>query len=235
MRLSDRLENILELVPKGKVCADIGCDHGFTSIELISRGISPEVYASDLRPGPLERARENIRKAGLEDRIKIFLSDGFESYEAGSVQTAVIAGMGGMLMKDILTKGMDCIEKMDEFVVQPQSNIPEFRVFLRLSGFEIIRNNVILDSGKYYFPMKIRYTGKECTDRSEEITAADRYGFDLITQDRGLSDYLDFEYSSYEKILAGLISEKGMHDERTEEMKSLMELNREIRSQLAKD
>ncbi|MBO4883319.1 MAG: tRNA (adenine(22)-N(1))-methyltransferase TrmK, partial [Lachnospiraceae bacterium] len=69
MRLSDRLENILELVPGGLACADIGCDHGFMAIELVSRGISPKVIASDLRTGPLERARENIEKAGLSDKI----------------------------------------------------------------------------------------------------------------------------------------------------------------------
>ena len=60
MILSDRLESIIELVPEGLVCADIGCDHGLISIELVSRNIAPFVYGMDLREGPLERARENI-------------------------------------------------------------------------------------------------------------------------------------------------------------------------------
>ncbi|MBR4832461.1 MAG: SAM-dependent methyltransferase [Butyrivibrio sp.] len=233
MRLSDRLENILELVPGGLACADIGCDHGFMAIELVSRGIAPKVIASDLRTGPLERARENVEKAGLSDKISLIISDGFSAIEPGSVKTAVIAGMGGMLIRDILTSGMDCIKQMDEFIVQPQSNIPEFRNFLRQSGFEIKRNNVLIDAGKYYFPMRIKYTGK--IDENPSITPEDRYGADLIDEDRGLSDYLDAEMSSYEKILEKLISESGEHNERTEEIRELMELNRDVRSRINKE
>ena len=233
MRLSDRLENILELVPGGLACADIGCDHGFMAIELVSRGIAPKVIASDLRTGPLERARENVEKAGLSDKISLIISDGFSAIEPGSVKTAVIAGMGGMLIRDILTSGMDCIKQMDEFIVQPQSNIPEFRNFLRQSGFEIKRNNVLIDAGKYYFPMRIKYTGK--IDENPSIIPEDRYGADLIEEDRGLSDYLDAEMSSYEKILEKLISESGEHNERTEEIRELMELNRDVRSRINKE
>ena len=235
MRLSDRLENILELVPKGLACADIGCDHGFMAIELVSRGISPKVIASDLRTGPLERARENVEKAGLSDKISLIISDGFSAIEPGSVKTAVIAGMGGMLIRDILISGMDCIKQMDEFIVQPQSNIPEFRNFLRLNGFEIKRNNVLIDAGKYYFPMRIRYTGKSEDGADPSITPEDRYGADLIKENRGLSDYLDAEMSSYERILEKLISESGEHNERTEEIRELMELNRNIRSCISKE
>ncbi len=235
MRLSDRLENILELVPGGLACADIGCDHGFMAIELVSRGISPKVIASDLRTGPLERARENVEKAGLSDRISLIISDGFSAIEPGSVKTAVIAGMGGMLIRDILTSGMDCIKQMDEFIVQPQSNIPEFRNFLRQSGFEMTRNNVLIDAGKYYFPMRIKYTGKIDENADLSITPEDRYGADLIEEDRGLSDYLDAEMSSYEKILEKLISESGEHNERTEEIRELMELNRNVRSRINKE
>ena len=229
MRLSDRLESIIEMVPRGEICADIGCDHGFTSIELISRGISPKVVASDLREGPLASARENIRNAGLEDKIKLMISDGFDAYEPGEVSAAVIAGMGGVIIKDMLIKGKECVSKMGAFIVQPQSNIPEFRNFLRLNGYEIERNEIVLDAGKYYFPMRIRYTGKDSFGEDASITPEDRYGADLISENRGLSEFLDFQMESYEKICEKLCKEDGTHDDRTLELKSLMELNRSIR------
>ena len=235
MILSDRLESIIELVPKGLVCADIGCDHGFVSIELVSRNISPRVIGMDLRKGPLERARENVLDAGLQDRIQLRLSNGFEKLSPGEVGTAVIAGMGGMLMTDIIENGMPVVKQLEEFVVQPQSNIPEFRNHLRRSGFEIIRNNVVYDAGKYYFPMKIRYTGI-CSDAEDNgITAEDRYGADLISENRGLSEYLEYEMSSFEKILERLRSEKGDHENRICEMQMLKELNRSIYKGFVKD
>ena len=229
MRLSDRLESIIDMVPRGEICADIGCDHGFTSIELVRRGISPSVVASDLREGPLASARENIKNAGLEEKIKLMISDGFDAYTPGEVNTAVIAGMGGVLIRDMLIKGKECVCKMGAFVVQPQSNIPDFRNYLRLNGYEIERNAVVLDAGKYYFPMRIRFTGRDASGEDESITPEDRYGADLIRENRGLSEYLDFQMESYEKIYEKLSLEDGMHDDRTIELKSLMELNRSIR------
>ncbi len=229
MRLSDRLESIIDMVPRGEICADIGCDHGFTSIELVRRGISPSVVASDLREGPLASARENIKNAGLEEKIKLMISDGFDAYTPGEVNTAVIAGMGGVLIRDMLIKGKECVCKMGAFVVQPQSNIPEFRNYLRLNGYEIEWNAVVLDAGKYYFPMRIRFTGRDASGEDESITPEDLYGADLIRENRGLSEYLDFQMESYEKIYEKLSLEDGMHDDRTIELKSLMELNRSIR------
>ena len=77
--------------------------------------------------------------------------------------------------------------------------------------------------------MRIRYTGKDSSGEDPSITAEDRYGADLITENRGLADFLDFQMESYEKICVRLRVENGMHDERTLEIKSLMELNRSIR------
>ncbi len=228
MTLSDRLESIIALVSPGRVLADIGCDHGFISIELVSRGISPEVIASDLREGPLEKAVSNVRSAGLEDKISFRISNGFDAYKEGEVRTAVIAGMGGVLIRDILTAGLDKVKLMDDLVVQPQSNIPEFRLFLRTSGFTILKNVIVKDSGKYYFPMKIRYTGGTLAEGADDITADDRYGADLIKEDRGLSEYLEYEMDSYRKIYERLITFEGEHAERSVEIKELMDLNRKI-------
>jgi tRNA (adenine22-N1)-methyltransferase len=232
MRLSDRLESIIELVPEGRVCADIGCDHGFISIELVSRGISPYVYAADLRPGPLETARENIRNAGLEDRIKTVLSDGFDLLKPGDIQTAVIAGMGGVLMTEILGRASEHTAFMDGgFVVQPQSNIQEFRQFLRSNGYEIMENRIVRDAGKYYFPMKIRACSAAVESADTEaggmsIELSDRYGEDLLREDRGLSEYLEYEMDSLKKIKEKLLSEEGSHEDRISEIDHLMELNR---------
>ena len=70
MELSERLLMSALLVERGSVAADVGCDHGFTSIWLVQRGICPRVLAMDVNPGPLERAGEHIREAGLSAYIE---------------------------------------------------------------------------------------------------------------------------------------------------------------------
>ena len=81
--------------------------------------------------------------------------------------------------------------------------------------------------------MKIRYTGK--TEPALNITPEDRYGADLISENRGLSEYLEYEMSSFEKILERLRSEKGDHENRICEMQMLKELNRSIYKGFVKD
>ena len=76
VQLSMRLRAIAGMVTKGNRLADVGCDHGYLSIWLVSEKTVPSAIAMDVRPGPLSRARENITRYGLEDYIETRLSDG---------------------------------------------------------------------------------------------------------------------------------------------------------------
>ena len=93
--LSNRMQALTDMVTPGTVITDVGCDHGFVSVYLVQKGISPRVIAMDVRPGPLEHAREHIREYGLEDRIETRLSDGLHSLKTGEAAGMICAGMGG--------------------------------------------------------------------------------------------------------------------------------------------
>ena len=75
MNLSKRLMAAVDMVTEGFAAVDVGCDHAYTSIELV-RKKSPCAVASDVRPGPLKAAREHIAEAGLQDKITTVLADG---------------------------------------------------------------------------------------------------------------------------------------------------------------
>ena len=76
IKLSKRLAAAVSLVPQGFAVCDVGCDHGYTSIALVERGISPCAAASDVRKGPLAAAAQNIETFGLSGKIKTVLADG---------------------------------------------------------------------------------------------------------------------------------------------------------------
>ena len=57
IRLSKRLQAVAHQVKSHGVTADIGCDHGFTSIYLIEQGLADHVIAMDINEGPLESQR----------------------------------------------------------------------------------------------------------------------------------------------------------------------------------
>ena len=61
-QLDPRLSLCASFVPAGAKLADIGTDHGYLPIWLAKTGRVIHAVAADLRPGPLERAKENVRK-----------------------------------------------------------------------------------------------------------------------------------------------------------------------------
>ncbi|MCR4895367.1 MAG: class I SAM-dependent methyltransferase [Lachnospiraceae bacterium] len=252
MTLSDRLETLLKLAGLGRgsspapapdtlfTVADIGCDHGFVSLELIRRGIADRVVAADLREGPLQRAREHVREAGLEEHIDIRISDGFSAVSPGECDACVIAGMGGALMEEILTGGSEAVSRMAFLVLQPQSELMHFRAFLREQGFSLIRGACLKDEGKWYFPMLAVPAGKDAEGKAagdlRELTEllaglsdlpgspeaaalelSDRYGADLLLR-RSLADYLSEEAESLDRLRAEL---EGLHARPEERLREI--------------
>ena len=148
--LSKRLEDVIALAGGGECVADIGCDHGYLSIELVRRGLFKRAVAMDLRKGPLKAAEENIKEAGLEERIECRLSDGLEALEEGVADTAVCAGMGGMLIIDIMKASLLKFKSLKKFVLAPQSDMSAVRRYLKQEGFHIKDEGLSEDAGKYY-------------------------------------------------------------------------------------
>ena len=155
--LSKRLQMLADMVTPGNRLVDVGCDHGFLDIYLVQEGICPGALAMDVREGPLGSAGEHIRQSGLGDYIEIRISDGLRACGMGEAETLVCAGMGGRLMERILREGIDKARGMKELILQPQSELPEFRAFLKGAGFTVVCEDAVCEEGKYYFAMKAVY------------------------------------------------------------------------------
>lgn len=158
--LSKRLQALVDMVTPGMRVADVGCDHGFVSISLVQRGISPGVLAMDVRPGPLSRAQEHVAEYGYAEYIETRLSDGLQEYREGEADSLICAGMGGRLMMKILTESRAKAQGLQELILQPQSELAAFRRFLRDEGYHLLDENILYEEGKYYFVMKVHYVGQ---------------------------------------------------------------------------
>ena len=210
--LSGRLQAVASMVTVGNRVCDVGCDHGFVPIYLVEQGISPMVLAMDVKQGPLSAAREHIAERGLEDVIETRLSDGLHNYNIGEADTLVCAGMGGRLMMRILSDNRDKTESFRELILQPQSEIEQFRAWLREQGYQITDENMIEEDGKFYPMMRVE-KGNPITD-TKLCKLEERYGPLLLKrQDKTLTAYLRREERIYTEILDNLQAQ-GLSDEK---------------------
>ena len=212
--LSNRMQALTDMVTPGTVITDVGCDHGFVSVYLVQKGLSPRVIAMDVRSGPLERAREHIREYGLQDRIETRLSDGLHGLKTGEADGMICAGMGGPLMEKILTEGREQAQGFAELILQPQSEIPHFRTFLMDEGYLLLDENIIYEEGKYYFMMKVRWLGTMTDDAVRQKVGdswktegldpglAEKFGPLLLSRrDRILREYLEWMLTERKQIV----------------------------------
>ena len=196
MELSSRLKIIASFVSEGMCVADIGTDHGYIPIYLTSEGMTDKAYAMDVNRGPLERASENIRKEGLNGKIRCILSDGMEKLPMDA-DSAVIAGMGGDLMEQILMRGEDRLFRLSELVLSPQSHGEKVRRFLHSHGFAIEKEALIKEDGKYYIVIKA-VRGRQSYGESWQYS----YGTHLTgLKDPLMKEYLTKELNDKQKIL----------------------------------
>lgn len=152
--LSSRLQACADLVATGDRVADIGCDHGYLSIYLLTNGIAPSCIASDVRSGPLDAARRNARKFGVADRITFCLSDGVEEIP-WDFDTLVCAGMGADTMIHILTEAPWLRDSRYRLILQCQSKNQDLRRYLSEEGWHILRESVLRDGRFLYTVMEV--------------------------------------------------------------------------------
>ncbi len=158
-KLSLRLNTIAELVPYNARVCDVGTDHGFLPIYLLSSGKAKKVIATDINEKPLKKAEENIKKSGVEG-ILLRLCDGLSAVKEGECDTVIIAGIGGEVISGILSRSELVKSKEITLILQPTTS-PEFlRRYLYESGFSVIKEIPIEENGKLYSVMECRFNGK---------------------------------------------------------------------------
>jgi tRNA (adenine22-N1)-methyltransferase len=157
MDLSRRLILIASMADKCNCIVDVGTDHGYVPIYLVKNGICAKAVASDINRGPVEKAQSNVASEGLSDKIECRQGGGLSTVGPAEVQGAIIAGMGGNLIRDIIEEGKSVFAKLSFSVLQPVQNAEILRKYVYESGFDILDEELCCDEGKFYEIIKVRY------------------------------------------------------------------------------
>lgn len=145
----NRIELLASLCSGSKTLCDIGCDHGYVLVSALLNYNVEKGIACDIALGPLLNAQNNIKNYNLENRITTVLSNGFDNVNMNSFDTAIIAGMGGILICEILSKALNEL-KDKKLVIEANSDTYKIRELLTNNGFIIENEYAIFDNNKYY-------------------------------------------------------------------------------------
>ncbi len=158
--LDSRLRIAAEFVRQGSRVADIGTDHAFLPVALVSEGRSPSAIASDVRQGPAENARRNIAEAALSDRISVRLGNGLATVGPDEVDDIVIAGMGGETVAAILEQAPWVKNERYRLILQPMTRAEKLRAYLFQNGFTVEEERVTCVGGHWYTVLCASYIGR---------------------------------------------------------------------------
>lgn len=158
-RLDARLAAAESFVRPGNVAADIGCDHGKLTVQLLTTGRCPRVIATDLRPDPLSKAKAACEAAGCADRADFRLGSGLSVLAPGEAQDIIIAGMGAETIIEILEAAPWVCDESLRLILVPATKHGILRRWLCRSGFAISEEKLCLAAGRYYTVLCARYNG----------------------------------------------------------------------------
>ena len=168
--LEQRLAQLAEMVDPGSRVADIGTDHAYLPIDLVKNQKIDFAIASDVAAGPLSNAVNDIKMAGLENKIATRLGSGLETLRKDDkIDTVVIAGMGGKLMRDLLNKPAQTNIFYDTLILEPNVGEPLVRKWLMDHSYKIITEKIIEVSGHIYELIKAKRVSEATTLTEKEI------------------------------------------------------------------
>ena len=137
MNIGARLEAIAALVPQNCVVADIGTDHAYLPVLLMQKGLIKAAIAADIAEGPCRAAQTNIGMYGLKDKIEVRRGSGLTVLKPGEADGAVIAGMGGSTIVQILEECPEVAKTLKFLIVQPMAGAPGLRMWACENGWRI--------------------------------------------------------------------------------------------------
>ena len=146
-RLSERLERVAAHVPAGAWLADIGSDHGYLLVALMTRGIIAAGVAGEVASTPFHAAQRSVRENGLSERISVRLANGLAAIEPADAITAIsLCGMGGETIRDILDRDKARLSDSERLILQPNGGEQPLRQWLMKHDYRILAEEVLREN-----------------------------------------------------------------------------------------
>ena len=191
-KLSKRLKTICNFVPNNSKIIDVGADHALVDIYL-TKEKNCTCLATDISEKCMEKAKENIKKEGLNIQTKV--TNGLENIKIQD-EIIIIAGMGTHTILKILENNIK-----NDLIISSHNDIPLLHKKMQKKGYRITKEEAIYD--KHYYIITY-YKYKKGKKQNNYIT-------DFIKNNKEYIKYLKNKYKikyKYEKNIINKIKYK---------------------------
>lgn len=162
IQLSKRLETVANYIHDSSYFVDIGSDHAYLPCYVCINKPNVRAIAGEVNLGPYERAKDTVKSYHLDNKIDVRLGNGLDIItDNDKIDTISIAGMGGSLIKSILTDGQKKLIKINRIIAQPNNNAYAVRKFLKKHHYVIVAEEIIEENGHIYEIIVSDYSIKE--------------------------------------------------------------------------
>ncbi|WP_285119736.1 tRNA (adenine(22)-N(1))-methyltransferase [Lactococcus petauri] len=151
IKLSKRLQAVADLVKPNSRLLDVGSDHAYLPTYLIQQEKIDFAIAGEVVKGPYQIAHNHVAEQNLQEKIEVRLANGLAAFEeSDNITSIVIAGMGGILISEILEAGKDKLSQVEQLILQPNNHEESLRSWLMDHDFVITSEKILLEAGKIY-------------------------------------------------------------------------------------
>ena len=153
---------------------------------------------------PLEKARQELTRRGLLAQSECRLTNGLCGIAPVGVDVVVIAGMGGELIADILSRWDYTENPAITYLLQPMTRSVHLRQWLYTHRFTLREERCCRANGKLYTVLRAQYTG--CA--TEETPAALYFGALDLENDPLAGEYREQVLGRLRRRITGLVEAK---------------------------
>ncbi|EAF4511709.1 tRNA (adenine-N(1))-methyltransferase [Listeria monocytogenes serotype 1/2a] len=169
-QLSKRLEKVASYITKNERIADIGSDHAYLPCFAVKNQTASFAIAGEVVDGPFQSAQKQVRSSGLIEQIDVRKGNGLAVIEKKDViDTIVIAGMGGALIRTILEEGAAKLAGVTKLILQPNIAAWQLREWSEQNNWLITSEAILREDNKIYEIMVLAPSKKPVAWTKQEI------------------------------------------------------------------
>ncbi|MEM7249321.1 MAG: tRNA (adenine(22)-N(1))-methyltransferase TrmK [Acidobacteriota bacterium] len=144
-----RLEALIALVPPSvQAVVDVGYDHGELLLSLARRRPELRLFGVERQPDAAGRLHARPAARGLE--LDLRTGDGLLPLSPGEAQVAVLAGLGEIVIADLVARDAERLAAPGRFVLCPNGLETMLRSSLRREGLRAVEETLVEDRGRFY-------------------------------------------------------------------------------------